>query len=168
MMQTEKLREEKTSSPPNSRSCPADPTIAISAAKVVIEEINTRAAKTFMNQITSDKLKGSVCFQVSQQIAGLSEITLAGTVHEVLLDEHKSLYRSGIPSTHSSNTAIENFEFESIPYFPERRKFNVEWVQKYIKSLNELKHFPFRESDLWEMQQYFFSPVQPRNYYSTE
>jgi hypothetical protein len=42
---------------------------------------------------------------------------------------------------------------------PERRNKNLLWLRKHYQSLNEVGGLVFNNADLWQLHQYFFSPV---------
>lgn len=161
---------------PNPRVGPADPANVISAAKVAIEKINTKAAKSFMATICSSKIKGSVSYQGSREIAQLLEATPTGNMRVVLLDDNidgndgekhsKVIEGDIIPSTHPKT--VEPLAIENVSHNLERSERNIRLVHKYTASLNELKRLPFKESYLWEIHQYFFSPIPVQTNFSSE
>lgn len=42
---------------------------------------------------------------------------------------------------------------------PVRRQRNLQWLRSHYRSLNEVAKLPFNNADLWQLHQYFFSPV---------
>jgi hypothetical protein len=42
---------------------------------------------------------------------------------------------------------------------PERRSKNMQWLNAHFQSLNDIGKLEFKNADLWQLHQYFFSPV---------
>lgn len=41
---------------------------------------------------------------------------------------------------------------------PERRNNNLQWLRLHFRSLSDVGRLPFRNADLWQLHQYYFSP----------
>jgi hypothetical protein len=57
--------------------------------------------------------------------------------------------------TDSSHGSLNNIQIVN----PERRNKNLLWLRQHYQSLNEVGALVFNNADLWQLHQYFFSPV---------
>ena len=57
--------------------------------------------------------------------------------------------------TSSSQNSLHN----SAAADPERRNKNLQWLRSHVRALNEVGNLAFSNADLWQLHQYFFSPV---------
>jgi Ran GTPase-activating protein (RanGAP) involved in mRNA processing and transport len=43
----------------------------------------------------------------------------------------------------------------------EQKNRNIQWLRSHFQSLHQVGQLPFNEADLWQLHQYFFSPMVP-------
>jgi hypothetical protein len=43
----------------------------------------------------------------------------------------------------------------------EQKNRNIQWLRSHFQSLHQVGQLPFNEADLWQLHQYFFSPIVP-------
>ena len=46
---------------------------------------------------------------------------------------------------------------------PNRKRKNMDWLCRHLRSLNELANKPFNAAEMWELHQHFFTPVSQLN-----
>lgn len=46
---------------------------------------------------------------------------------------------------------------------PEQKNRNLQWLRSHFQSLHQVGQLPFNEADLWQLHQYFFSPLVPNS-----
>ena len=46
---------------------------------------------------------------------------------------------------------------------PDRKRKNIDWLCRHLRSLNELANKPFNSAEMWELHQHFFTPVSQLN-----
>jgi hypothetical protein len=82
---------------------------------------------------------------------------LAGASDSQLLNEASSKSNSLDESPQDSGT--DSSVSVAGPLDPERRNKNLQWLRLHFQALNEVGNLVFNNADLWELHQYFFSPV---------
>jgi len=64
---------------------------------------------------------------------------------------------SGMEKTSKQKARI--LSLDKPQYDPLRKEENLEWLRLHFRSLHEIGRMPFNNADLWQLHQYFFSPI---------
>jgi Ran GTPase-activating protein (RanGAP) involved in mRNA processing and transport len=96
--------------------------------------------------------------------ATMLERTLSGTIRvPPLVESHRNLVQDSCINTVASSapTVTVHSKAAGISLDPIRENRNLEWLRAHFRSLNEVSHLPFNSADLWQLHQYFYSPILP-------
>lgn len=94
--------------------------------------------------------------------ATMLERTLSGTIRvPPLVESHRDLVEDISAPSMDSSSETAQVQKAGISLDPLRKNRNLEWLRAHFRSLNEVSHLPFNSADLWQLHQYFFSPVLP-------
>lgn len=95
--------------------------------------------------------------------ATMLERTLSGTIRvPPLVESHRNLVQDSCISTApSSASTVLHSKAAGISLDPVRKNRNLEWLRAHFRPLNEVSHLPFNSADLWQLHQYFYSPILP-------
>ena len=142
---------------------PAPPAAVAAAAKIAFSAMGGRPEHLCQTELHEKPLAERA--PVEPAGAALLERTDSGTVcvplftvlSEVGIDDFvdgegklAAMTNSSPPSQITTvRSPLEN---------PERRSNNLQWLRLHFRSLSDVGRLPFRNADLWQLHQYYFSP----------
>ena len=148
------------------KSGPADPTLVVSAAKAAFEALGDAGVVALMPDAPSSELSDGCPLFANDAV--LLERTASGNIRAPLAQadndsnenaampgsEDPLLCRSLVPPRSGSL-----FESGKSAVDGKCRQRLELWLRDHSSSINELSNLPFNDADLWQLHQYFFSPV---------
>ena len=151
---------------PKARSGPADPASVVSAAKNAFDTLDEAEVELLAPEVSEiEKLLAS---PISPDHASIMERTASGTILTIPLDKGSSYtetsrdeLRKEQPHDEKQKSIIHlsaSIDLGSI--HSENQKKNIEWLQKYVKTMNEMKYLPFSGTDLRWIHEHFYSTIQ--------
>jgi len=147
-------------------SGPAAPASVIAAAKKAMGVIGDDGATALSTEPHERKISDSSPLATTN--AALLERTLSGTLRVPPIVQglkgsgsHPRLAEawseSGMEKTSKQKARI--LSLDKPQYDPLRKEENLEWLRLHFRSLHEIGRMPFNNADLWQLHQYFFSPI---------
>lgn len=102
--------------------------------------------------------------------ATMLERTQSGTIRvPPLVESHRELVEDmtvldvdvevPVAAKPKSPTTVARGPSNTSALDPIRKNQNLEWLRAHFRSLNEVSQLPFNSADLWQLNQYFFSPA---------
>lgn len=153
---------ESKSSSADEQNGPAAPATVVRAAKQGLTLIGNDLDSSLHTEPYEREI--SETSPVVPANATMLERTMSGTIRvPPLVESHRDLVEEmSVPSEAvSSDSSSTQTQSVGVMLDPMRKNRNLEWLRAHFRSLNEVSHLPFNSADLWQLHQYFFSPVLP-------
>ena len=160
--ESESKDEEGTNGDADDKKGPAAPATVVRAAKQGLILIGNDLDSSLHTEPYERGI--SETSPVAPANATMLERTQSGTIRvPPLVELNRGLVRDiSVPSVSSlSERQTTQVHAAGIPLDPMRKNRNLEWLRAHFRSLNEVSHLPFNSADLWQLHQYFFSPILP-------
>ena len=141
---------------------PAAPSVVVAAAKNALSMIGQVTVSTLKTEpYQRPPEEGSPLVQAT---ATLLEKTLSGTVRvpPVVEGVSESTEDRIVDAWTEATTYSSRNNATASPEFrvdPNQKQRNLLWLRQHFRELHEIGRLPFHNADLWQRQQYFFSPL---------
>lgn len=155
---------------------PAAPASVVAAAKKAMHIVGEDGASSLITEPHQRDISDTS--PLATMNATLLERTLSGTIRVPPIVQGlkgsgsqprlaEAWTESGMETANCQRT--RTVTCDSPKYDPVRKDRNLEWLRLHFRSLHEIGRLPFSSADLWQLHQYFFSPIsatdeQPSEY----
>eukprot|EP00540_Astrosyne_radiata_P013904 CAMPEP_0116825340 /NCGR_PEP_ID=MMETSP0418-20121206/1909_1 /TAXON_ID=1158023 /ORGANISM="Astrosyne radiata, Strain 13vi08-1A" /LENGTH=379 /DNA_ID=CAMNT_0004453833 /DNA_START=210 /DNA_END=1352 /DNA_ORIENTATION=- len=142
---------------------PAAPTTVVTASKRALSLLGDGGASSLKTE--PHQLKPEDASPLVHANAALLERTPSGTVRVPPIVE-------GIGESSDGNAIVQawsegisqasngSFPAQGSPQLdPVQKQRNLHWLRNHFRALHEIARLPFNNADLWQLHQYFFSPL---------
>ena len=159
-------REEQGTDDHEKSGGPAAPASVVAAAKKAMHSVGEDGASSLITEPHQRDISDTS--PLATMNATLLERTLSGTIRVPPIVQGlkgsgsqprlaEAWTESGMETVNSQRTRIVTCD--SPKYDPVRKDQNLEWLRLHFRSLHEIGRLPFSNADLWQLHQYFFSPI---------